>query len=172
MKKIIYLSLFLGLSASFATVLLAGINSITAPIIEEQRLAVFAQAVTDTFPNQEGFTVAAEGDEIPFASIVQILEVFEAGQTVGFIYSKEVNGFGGPMSYILGVDVNGNFVNFDFIAHGETPGFGDRLYEPAWYEQFRGPSIHSDIPIISGVTVTTSAIINALDDLRADFATR
>ncbi|MCL1997067.1 MAG: FMN-binding protein [Defluviitaleaceae bacterium] len=173
MKKIIYLSLFLGLVSAVVTGAMAGVNTITAPIIAEAQYQAFRAAVNFAFPTADNFEILAEGEEIESPHIIQILEVFEGGEPIGFIYHKIVPGFGGPINYMMGIDFDGNFTSFSVLSHSETPGFGARIVdEPDFAASLIGTHAGSQIDILTGATNTTTPIVRAIGELHQDFMNR
>ena len=173
MKKILYLSCFLGVVSSLVTVAMAGINSITAPIIAEAQYQAFREAITLAFPTSDNFEIIAEDADVYSNYIVQILEVFEEGETIGFIYTQIVPGFGGPINYVMGIDLDGNFTSFVVLSHSETPGFGARIVdEPEFEDRLVGNYAGNQIDILTGATNTTTPIVRALGELYRDFIAR
>lgn len=168
MKKILYLGVFLGITASVATAALAGVNQITAPIIQSALEAAFREAVAVAFPTAGHFEVLPDDSGNPY--IVEILEVFEQGETIGFVFTKRVNGFSGAIDFMVGVDTEGRFTSFTTLSHSETPGFGDVIETEEWSAQIVGYQVGRHIDIVSGVTVTTEPIIRALATLYYEFA--
>jgi electron transport complex protein RnfG len=177
MKKIIYLSIFLGLVAGLATAALATVNLITEPIIEANEAEAFAAAVAEIFPAAAGNAIVAEGNEVESQFITQILEVYDSeGDVIGFIYSMRTGGFGGPVNFIVGIDVYGYFVRFTPLVHRETPGFGAQIEDDYWQDRFLPSAQHyagEEINTISGASRTTIPIRIALrEHLYYDFNQR
>jgi len=172
MKKIIYLAFFLGLVSSIVTVTLASVNHVTAPIIQEIQEAAFRQAVEYAFPHADFFQIIAEEEDIYSNHIVQILEIFQNYETIGYIYTQNVPGFGGPINYVIGIDTEGNFNSFVVLSHSETPGFGARIENDYFRDLFNNTYAGHQIDAFTGATTTTNAIKSGLIDLYQDFITR
>ncbi|MCL1995363.1 MAG: FMN-binding protein [Defluviitaleaceae bacterium] len=174
MKKVIYLGVFLGLAVSVATAVLAGVNSITAPLIAQAQAEAFREAVEMAFPNADSFSVVAGYEDTWSGYTVQVIEVLEGGERVGFVYDQSVPGFGGPIHHIVGIDNYGVFTNFYVIFHSETPGFVDVIFQDDWVNRIVGLHAGSSyyIDAVSGATATTAPIIRGLVGIYHDFVER
>jgi len=73
-----------------------------------------------------------------------------------------VNGFAGEI--VLEEDIrNGKIVGIRCIRHNETPGFGAELLTDEALSVLIGQNVHeAQIDVVSGVTMTSKAINNAL----------
>lgn len=170
MKYAIKLSVFLGIVALISTVALAAVNSVTAPIIEEYQNARFTEAVEGAFPESTGFTRIANDQDLNHNYLMEVLEIFGDDGTIGFIYSKVVPGFGGPITYVMGLSSEGDFVSFDVLSHSETPGFGARVVdEPDWSNRLLSKNIDDQVDILTGASNTTRALIGGIAAMREDF---
>lgn len=176
MKYAIKLSVFLGLVAAISTIALAAANYVTAPIIAEYQAMRFTEAVEGAFPGHYSFDIIATAAEGTTHSgyLVEVLEIFgEDNETLGFIYNKVVPGFGGPITYVMGIGTDGNFVSFDVLSHSETPGFGARVADEDEFEnRLIGNYAGNQVDILTGATNTTTPIIRAIGDLYQDFLGR
>jgi len=173
MKSAFRLSFILGLVASLSTVALAGVNAVTSPIIREQQAALFREAVESAFPSATSFGIIAGEDDTYSPYIVEVLEILEGSERIGFIYNKLVPGFGGPISYVMGVNMEGQFVSFDVLSHSETPGFGARIVdEDDFHNRLMASSAGQSVDVLSGATNTSNAIFRGLNALYPDFTAR
>lgn len=173
MKNALRLSFILGLVATLSTMALAGVNALTSPMIREQQAQRFRAAVAVAFPSSTSFKIIATEDDTYSPYLVEVLEIFEDSATIGFIYNKRVPGFGGPINYVMGVGLGGEFVSFDALSHSETPGFGARVFdEDEFHERLMASRAGQGVDALSGATNTSNAIFRGLDALYADFRTR
>lgn len=91
------------------------------------------------------------------------------GQSVGFTYISEASGYGGLVRVMIGIDdITQTIAGIAIIEHGETPGLGSRIENEDFRNQFVGLGIEDpidlgqDIDNISGATVSTKAVVNAV----------
>ncbi len=106
---------------------------------------------------------------------------------VGYVFSSEdlapeVRGFGGKMNLGIYIDTIGRLINFHIIQSNETPAYLDLLSqtdanEPAWYDHLKGRKLFQtqpfkDIHAVTGATVSSEAILSALESSGQRFASR
>jgi electron transport complex protein RnfG len=97
------------------------------------------------------------------------------GNGIGFAFVAVGAGFGDKIELVIAVDANcGEFLGFQVLSANETPGFGDKMRNDSFRNQFRGAplgelslirigdagKIDSEIVAISGATVTSTAVMN------------
>ena len=162
--------------------ILGGVYELTKePIIEQQNKAVqeACQAVFEEADRFEAlsYTINAELSE----------ELSEMGVTVGDAYfalnedrhlgfvleTSSSEGYGGVITLYMGIDLDGTLKGVSILEISETPGLGMRAGE-VLIPQFsnkraeiftytkNGSMSDSEIDAISGATVTTKAVVNAV----------
>ncbi|MCL1924837.1 MAG: FMN-binding protein [Defluviitaleaceae bacterium] len=164
-KKILKLTLLLGIFASFTTVVIAAVNTVTAPVIKENNLAAFNATVQSMFPT------GSNGGEYESDIALRVVRVVEGGETIGFIYEQQVGGFQGPIVYLIGVDLDGNFIDFS-ANHSETPGIGTVIDTETWTDRIIGTHATTEIDTVAGATGTTLPISTALLTIYEDLQNR
>jgi Na+-translocating ferredoxin:NAD+ oxidoreductase RnfG subunit len=95
------------------------------------------------------------------------------GNTVGYVFSiTNRNAYNPPLKLALGMKPDGTIEKIAFIELNETPGKGSLADEPKFKDQFDGRSAESlvlngdgdsGIDAISGATVTSKAVLNAVN---------
>ncbi len=128
-------------------------------------------------PQAKNFTPLDETiDIVAWGGKPRALQLYRAtdnGQTVGWIFTAVGSGFADKIELV--VAVNGDFeslAGFDILASNETPGFGDRIKEDGFRNQFKGAPagelvISSSgnpgtVVTISGATVSSTAVVETL----------
>lgn len=112
-----------GISAA-AALLLGIVYYVTKPTIdwrtEEKTKAAMAQVLeAEEYPKVEGF---------PLPDGVTALHVANVGgESVGYVCEVTSNGFGGAMSLVVGVDLDGRVTGVSVIKHGETKNIGTKV---------------------------------------------
>jgi len=96
----------------------------------------------------------------------------------GYILSSEdfapgIRGFGGRINIALYVDLDGRLINFHTIRSNETPSYYDMLRE--WFGLLKkrmlfGPEPFGGIDVVSGATVSSEAVLSALQTSGHSFA--
>ena len=131
----------------------------------------------DLLPKGRNFELAAElevesakGKKVK-SNIYKALS--EAGECVGWGFNCQGPGFADKIELVVAVDKNlETIAGFDCLASNETPGFGDRIKQPYYRNQFAGvpaeklvlaktgdpERIDSEIVAITGATVSSVTV--------------
>ena len=98
----------------------------------------------------------------------------------GYIFSSqelapEVRGFGGTMNLAVYVDTSGKLIDFHIVQSNETPAYLELL--DRWSENLSGrklfqPDAFADIDMVTGATVSSKAVLSALQRSGQRFATQ
>lgn len=160
MKKIIHLTLFLAIISAIAGGALATVNGITEPIIRENAMKEVQSTIDEFFPNGNFNEGSIKGDA------EYILNVYEDSNK-GVVYKSSIQGFKAQIVFLLAIDTDGNFAGFKVTESQETQGFGTRVGEPEFYDTFVGQPIDTQVDTLSGATVSSSAVVKAIDEIVA-----
>lgn len=86
-------------------------------------------------------------------------------QKVGYVLLTKPRGYGGLMTMVVGVDLEGRVTGVAVVAHNETPGLGGNVVSSRpFLRQYIGKSsadpveLGKDIDAISGATITSRAV--------------
>lgn len=112
------------------------------------------------------------------ADIISAAEAKDgSGNTIGYVIKAECAGYGGEDVVVVGVstadDIKVTGISFPETLP-ETAGLGQRAKEPEFYEQFAGKGMNlsvkkgggageDEIDAISGATITSTAVTNAVN---------
>lgn len=168
-----------------AGLLLGGVYEITkAPIAKERQKAketaykeVFAEAVNfqdmqiDESLNAE---VKNQGMEADINEIMQVQD--GSGNQIGYVLTvTDHEGYGGDVSFAMGVKSDGTLNGISFLSLSETAGLGMKAKEDGFRSQFSGKNVEKfqytkngassdeEIDAISGATITTNAVTNGVN---------
>lgn len=163
----------------------------TKPIIEERNLEAKTDAYQNVFPDSDSFAndddLSGKTETAPEELFVPnglegitIDEVLVAqdsgGNTIGHVLSvTSSNGYGGDITLSLGYSSDGIIQGIEFLVLDETVGFGQNAQNPEFKDQFvnkqvteiiatkSGASADNEIDGISGATMTTNAVTDAIN---------
>ncbi len=152
-----------------STLLLGMTNEITAPIIAE------LAAETERKSRQVVFSQAADFGEATVSddgtSLVAALD--EEGKTIGYVVVNTEKGYGGDISVMTGVDLNGKVTGVNILSHSETAGLGANATGEKFRNQFvnlvkgitvsKGEGGENSIDAITGATITSKAVTAAVN---------
>lgn len=117
-----YPALVLGTICLVAALLLAGVNLITAPIIEKNQNELANAALKEVLPEGKNFQPIEITSDYP--------AIVKAGYKAdgGFVFKMEVTGKSTGLVIMCGVDTNGNVVGTKVIASEETPDYAAKVF--------------------------------------------
>ena len=142
---------------------LAGVNAITAPVIDELNAAATQEAISAVLPG--GFDTEISD----FADATGIVSKVYQGAN-GYAVEVGPGGFDNTITMMVGVDNEGKVLGISVVSHTETAGLGavadaDTPKGIAFREQFVGASgavsVTKDggtMDAITGATITSRAI--------------
>ena len=145
---------------------LAYINSITAPIIEQNSIKAADEARAELLPSADSFT-AYDGDLVVLeADKVFVTECYIADNDTGMVVTVKSKSFGGLLTEMVGIDTDGCITGVKVTAHADTPGLGTKAQEPSYLEQYVGLDSYSaftakddtNVTHVSGATISSNAV--------------
>ena len=148
------------------TFALAFVNSITAPIIEENAIATANAARAELLPAADTFT-AYDGDLVVMEEgKVFVTESYIADNGSGMVVTVKTKSFGGLLTEMVGIDADGAITGVKVTAHGDTPGLGTKAHDPAYLEQYKGMTEYADtaakadpnVTHVSGASISSNAV--------------
>lgn len=174
MKEISVLTIKLLLICAIVAALLAGVNSITKPIIEENDQKNFAIAMQGVLPEASSFEAVTVSDFSPSETGVELSSVYQANNG-GYVVSTVCSeGYGGDINVMVGIHPDLSVNQVKIMSMSETPGLGARASEADFIEQYQGQSSaitviknatpeDGQIEAISGATITSKAVTKAVN---------
>lgn len=173
-KEIMKPALKLFIICLISAFLLAGTNYLTEQKIAENlknqelesRKVVFASAFEF---NGEGL-VTVNGNIVNYC-----IAYNETGEKIGYVFTCENKGYGGNVSVMTGIDINGNVVRSVVLSmDDETPGLGQNAGKEEFLNQFKnktGPFLwvkakgaDNEVTGVTSATFTSKAVINCVND--------
>lgn len=152
MKSKILPSIVLASICLIVILLLAVVNSVTAPVISEAEDKKVQESLARMLPDGVNF-VEISTDGLPEGIVGVYTE--DGG---GYVFRIETKGYKSGLVIMCGIDSNGNVVNADYISSNET-----LSKEVGLGEQYVGMNQKNFAPeIISGATKTTQAYADAI----------
>lgn len=183
MKSILKDTLLLTMITLVAGVLLGGVYQITKEPIAKQAALREAKACESVFDTASSFDMEFE---MPAKGVVEGYEsdvidkvipaLDESGEVIGYVITVTAkDGYGGDISFMMGVSGDGQLTGIEVLSISETAGLGMKAKEPAFLDQFTGKTVDSyaysktgataenEIDAISGATITTNAVTNGVN---------
>ena len=162
-KFIARLGLTLFIITAVVAAILAGVNSITAPIIDQLNAEKTQKAIETVLPGGFDEEVADYSDETGLVS-----KVYKGAN--GYAFEVTPGGFDNTITMMVGVDNEGKVLGISIVSHTETAGLGavaaaTTSAGEAFRAQFVGTSgsvaVTKDggsLDAITGATITSRAV--------------
>jgi len=115
-----------------ATAALAYVNELTKEPIAKANAKALSDAISlvvprfDNDPTHDTTSIKMNG-----VSYI-IYKAYNKKQFVGAAVQSSANGFGGPISILVGFNKEGNIVDYSILSHKETPGLGSKM--ATWFK--------------------------------------
>lgn len=138
---------------------------LSGEVVQKSPEEVLNEALLAAYPGADAFeSIEVAGvDE----SVQSVHTAIAGGSPVGKVVIVKVSGgYGGDITFALGVDNAGAIQGFKSVEHGETPGFGAKMDEPEFAESLIGKK-DGNIDGISGATLTTTALKSGIEQALA-----
>ena len=177
-KEYIQPTLVLVLICLVITFALAYVNSITAPIIEQNTInnanatrAELLPAATE-FTQYEGELVVLNPDK------VYVTDCYIA-EGIGMVVTVGTSSFGGILTEMIGIDADGNITGVKVTAHSDTKGLGTKAHDTDYLTaQYVGKNAlgnasnikgDSSVSAITGATISSNGVYQGVCAALAQF---
>ncbi|MDY5251707.1 MAG: FMN-binding protein [Erysipelotrichaceae bacterium] len=163
MKKIAYLTCFLAIVCAVAGGALTMVNNMTAPIIDSMAIEAEKANLELIYPGAE-FAEVENTDDTGL-----ILGIYEASGK-GYVYKLQNTGYAStPYQFLIAFNMDGTVGGYKMLSSNETSGFGARAWEADYTNSILALTSSDAFPLLSGATVTTTGVVEAIDAAKAHF---
>ena len=152
-KSIVVLSVICVVVAA----LLAGVNYVTAPVIERNALIAEQESLRKVLPESEIFEEVELSKKIP----ATVTGVYREENGKGYAVTLETtsNYSQNPMTFTVGIDSEGKIAGIEITNYSETKDFG------SYPDTFVGKNSSLEgVDIAAGVTYSSNAFKSAVQD--------
>ena len=156
MKETFRYSLTLFLICFVAGILLSLVYAVTEPRILQKKAELQNSALTEVMPQaqqleekeKDGFTYYAALDD--------------EGGLLGYAFVCEAKGYSSVIKAAVSICPEGKIINIRVLEQNETPGIGSQITGEKFLSGFKNKSRQDSIDAITGATVSSSALIKAV----------
>ncbi len=148
MKDMLHMGLFLFVIAAVAGILLAYTESVTAPLILENRQKAEELARREVLPDAEKFNESQFTDTAASQTYSYSTGLTGAGEVAGVVVKVAPKGYAGPIEMVVGIDKTGKINGYKILSQKETPGLGTKLSEPVFAEPFKKLIAEKTTPVL------------------------
>ena len=163
MKRRVWVVLSLVITCMIAAFALSQVYLVTKPKIEQQRVEALKSSLSEVLPAASSFSELEPGEVWTGHN--------PAGTLVGIVFKVAPQGYGGPVTTVVGLDTTGRVTGIGFGTDlKETPGLGMKVREAWFRDQFKdrtGEDIRlkrdgGDLDAISAATITSRAVTDGV----------
>ncbi|KAF0091160.1 MAG: electron transport complex protein RnfG [Fusobacteria bacterium] len=181
MKKnsLLTTSLLLGVISAVLAVAVFMVNSTTANIIAESEATKLNSYYESIFPDSE-YEVIYDNkkDKDKSSNIISLATATKDGNVLGYLYLAYTTGYSSDVVSLIGINAtDSKLVKVIVTKQTETPGLGTLATAPKFLDQFSDKSTDEElkakdnITAITGATITSTAVVNSVNEALADFNT-
>ena len=155
--------------------LLAYLNSVTKPVIDETDAYEAEKSRMEVLEEAEGFALldAVLPELFDDGTVNYVTEVYEATNGAGYVFMVTGDGYGGKgtMNLAVSLDGDGAIIKTMTISHEETPGMGSKTTLPDFTEQFSGKNSDTlgEVDAITGATISSGHYFNSIASVFAAY---
>lgn len=176
-NQLLRFGIILALICFVATLVLATTYEITKPKIEKQLAQEEEKALKEIMPEADSFAAKSIGG-------IDYFEALKEKRLVGYCLKIIGTGYNGYIRIIAGIDKNGIIKGIRILEQYETPGLGARIDEikpgekdPWFLRQFKDKNakaieVKKDIDAITGATISSEAVIDAVRNTVNEFLSK
>jgi electron transport complex protein RnfG len=146
------------------------VYSATAKIIVVRQQTDLEAALKELFPVADGFTditgtIQSPNPGVNFGSEYSILQ---GNSQIGVALQASGGSYGGPITILVGVGIDGKITGIKILEHKDTPGLGANAANPKFYGQFAQKSVNDpfevkeDVDAITAATITSRAVASVV----------
>ena len=176
LKEILIPTVALLVICLVATALLAGTNTITKEKIALNAVETEKASRMLVLPEGKEYGEVTTLD----GGITYCVGADENGAEVGYVFTAGAKGYGGTVSVMVGLDMNGTITGVEILSHSETPGLGANAVKPEFKNRFMGKSGEltvdknsndgQSVQAITAATITSKAVTSAVNAVTAAYA--
>ena len=167
-KFVLRLALTLLIITSVVAVLLAGVNMITAPAIEQLNAQKTQEAIEAVLPGGYDTEITDYADDTGLVS-----KVYSGAN--GYAFEVTPGGFDNTITMMVGIDTEGKVLGISIVSHTETAGLGAvAAANTSAGEAFRGNFVGASgsvavtkdggtVEAITGATITSRAVCTGVN---------
>lgn len=157
----LYKTILLAVVCAVAGLLLSAVNKVTDPVIQQNAIAQVEDTLKDFYPKEKDFKDITDKYKSKDDSGL-IDNIYQAGDS-GYVFSLHNTGYdSGGFTFMIGFNKDGTISGYEALEQNETAGKGSKAFDDDYKKQVMKLTVKDKMPLISGATVTTSAVRDAV----------
>ena len=161
-----YKTILLAAVCAIAGTCLAAANAVTKPVIDENAIASVKVTLEQFFPGAEFSDVTSKYVTKDYPLVDAAYEAKDKG----YIFTCHNTGYSSSgFKFIIAFSNDGSIVGYQGLEQNETSGKGSLAFEQAYIDEVTALTSSDTLPLISGATITTTAVGTAASQAEAIF---
>lgn len=161
MKKIMHLTLFLGIVSLLAGGALAFFNDLTQPIIAENNAQAERESLLEMYPDAD--IDSFESVDISQIDSTTVNKVYKYNDY--YIFNMSVSGYSEGTTFLVSIQKDDLTIDkYIGISNGDTSGLGTKVLDEPFKESLEGNPADSQLDTISGATISSSAVVQGINE--------
>lgn len=176
MREIINPGIRLFIITLVASALLAAVNTVTKPMIDENNRLAKENAMAEVLPGIEMITFDDEFALGTQTGVTSYCRAYSNGNPAGYAVFATRQGDQGPVSVVVGLNAQGVVLGVRIVSHSETAGLGANATNESFLSQYTGKSGllsvtknvtagADEIVAITAATNTSRAVTDTVNDV-------
>ncbi len=157
----------LAMACFISGAIIAGTYFVTNPVAEKKAVILKNDAMKALVKEADNFK--------PVDGKTEWFAAQKGGKTIAYVVPSESKGFGGAIKMLVAVTPDGKVIDFNIVAHNETPGLGDNASKDSFRGQFKNkkaeglevvkdPSNTKNIQAMTGATISSKAVTKGVKE--------
>ncbi len=178
-SDLLRLSVTLFVIAGLMALLVAFVNNVTAPVIEQRSAENISKALNEVLPEADSFVettvdvtsiTSSDGKD---TAIDGVWKAVANGENIGYCVKVLPQGYGGIIETIVALSTDGKVLDTCIVSMSETSGIGTKIQDENFLSQFIGKSSsitavtgapsNNEIAVISGATKSSKAYLRGIN---------
>jgi len=154
--KRIKLTITLCIVAALSGLLISSVNTVTRPIIDKNAAEKEKSLYEEIFADIDTYE---KNENVSDLISEQVVIYDSAKNIIGYVYKATgVNGYG-SITVLTGIDTEQKVKAIKYSAFSQTPGFGDKVKEDVFMNQFSGmPTSTISVDAQAGATYSSNLV--------------
>ena len=159
-----YKTILLAAVCAIAGTCLAAANAVTKPVIDENAIASVKVTLEQFFPGAAFSDVTSKYVTKDYPLVDAAYEAKDKG----YIFTCHNTGYSSSgFKFIIAFSNDGSIVGYQGLEQNETSGKGSLAFEQAYIDKVTALTSSDTLPLISGATITTTAVGTAASQAEA-----
>lgn len=144
-------------------------NTASSSIIFNMQLSKYS-AMNEVLPDADSFSRYTGNLITLYPDTVYVSECYLSTNDIGIAVIVNSSSYGGLLTSVIGIDVNGQITGIKVLYHSDTSGLGTKAYDSQYLDQYIGISqltnvaniiYDPSVEAVTGATISSNAIYQA-----------